>query len=267
MRELSWAALAACALVSGYLCAEEPADIQIEPNGVRLIAEDKSPDKVLRAFNGEPGATISLLIAAPAGGLVHIDNKNSTISKFTDDKGNDLLTRKDPSSPAQSGFSMFRIARDGKNGAVEVNGPNVPAPGTTKLRLEGLLTVLCAKNTIEHVVKDVALKNGSKITGPNLELTVDLVGKPEVGTEPLGLILRAYRELDEVADVRFLKADGSEIKATRVSTAKMGILGNLTVEWSYNLAEKVDAATVKLLLWSDLQKKRVPFKLDVDVGL
>ena len=35
------------------------------------------------------------------------------------------------------------------------------------------------------------------------------------------------------------------------------MLGELTVEWCFNLAENVDAVTLKLNMWSDVQKKKV----------
>ena len=263
-RFTAWAVLA---VFCAFAVAQDESEISVSSNGLRVIAEDIAPDRALRPFNGDPGTSISLILTSLKGGLVQIDTKNSAISKFIDDKGTDLLTRKDPGLMAPLGFSMYRVSKDGKHAAMELNGPNAPAKGSAKLTIEGLLTVLCAKQTTEHIQRDVAIKNGSKITGPNLELTIDMVGKPDIGSEPVGLLIRAYKELDQVAEIRFFKADGTEIRSVRMGTAKMGILGNLTVEWNYNLAEKADTATVKLLLWSDLQKKRVPFKLDIDVGL
>jgi hypothetical protein len=244
-------------------------EIKVEADGLRVVGLNKTGDESMRAFNWTSGTTISLLITSEKGGLIQFDAENSALAKFLDGKGNDMLTK-----PAnykgfgRIGFSMFpRVSSDGKACNIEISSPNLPAKGTTQLKVEGVVTMLCASSKKEHVVTNVALKNGTKVTCPELELTIDNVAKPDFGDDPLGLTLRSKKKLDSVAEVRFFKADGTEIKARRTGTSQMGILGDLTVEWSYNFSEKADVATVKIYTWSDLQKKKVPFSLDVGPAL
>ncbi len=250
--------------------AENDAALKLDVNGLRVVAPVASDEKALAPFNWTPGTTISLLIQSPAGGLVQFDAKNSLLTKFSDEKGTDLLAQpagEKPGTPP-AGFSMFpKVSDDAKYCAVEITSPALPAKGSTQIDVEGIVAVLCASTKSEQAAKDVALRNGSKFSVPGLEFTIDNVGKPDFGAEPLALTLRAYRDLDEVAEVRFVRADGGEIKARRTSTSKMGIFGNLTVEWCYSLAEKCDVATVKVYRWTDLQKKKLPFRLSVRVGL
>lgn len=268
MRSFSgWLSLALLVSVAG-LCAED-SDIKVEAAGLRIVAP--SADESMRAFNWTAGTTVSLLIASPKGGLIQFDGESSALTKFLDGKGNDLLAKSanGPRGFANPGFSMFpRISADGKVCTIEVNSQNLPAKGTTQIKVEGIVTMLCATRKTEHVQGNVTLKSGTKLTGPaGLELSIENVAKPDFGDEPLGLTLRSSKKLDDIADIKFFKADGSEIKCRRTGTSKMGIFGSLTVEWNYNLAEKVDAATVKIYMWSDMQKQRVPFSLDVGVGL
>jgi len=244
-------------------------DIKVEADGLRVVGANKTSDESMRAFNWTSGTTVSLLIFSEKGGLIQFDAENSALAKFLDGKGNDMLTKPaDYKGFGRIGFSMFpRISSDGKACSIEVSSPNLPAKGTTQLKVEGVITVLCASKKTEHVQTNVALKDGSKITCPELELTINNVAKPDFGDDPLGLTLRSKKKMDSVAEIKFFKADGSEIKARKTGTSQMGIFGDLTVEWNYNFSEKADVATVKIYIWSDLQKKKVPFSLDVGVGL
>ncbi|MGD0093960.1 MAG: hypothetical protein ABSE73_28965 [Planctomycetota bacterium] len=262
--------------------AEGDGELKIEATGLRLVAPAVSADESVRAFNWSladwsPGTAVALLITAPKGGLVQFDSANSMLIKFSDDKGTDLLARPPTSAPNQqrgtmrstgnTGISLFpKVSQDGRFCAVEVNTPNLPAKGASRLRLEGVITMLCATEKTEHAQKNVPLRDSATINAPNLELIIRETGKPEMGAEPLGLTLRACRDLDEVAEIRFYKPDGSEIKSRRTGTSKMGLLGTLTVDWNYNLAELVDSATVKVFLWKDMRKTKTPFGLDIDVG-
>ena len=268
-----------CLIVLFMLCiiptsaAETPADVSVEAYGLRVVGPlpKTVADERLRAFNWSSGTTVSLLITAPGGGLVQFDHKNSALTKFIDAKGNDLLPAptKEAKTFGQPGFSLFpNISSDGKACVLEVTGQSIPAKDAGSIKLEGTLTLQIAKEKKEFVLKDIAVKKDSKLTAEKTELVIEKAGKPEWGDEPLGITLRSHNtDLDEVAEIKFFKADGTEIKARRTGSSKMGILGAMTVDWDYALKEAADAVTVKIYLWADLQKKKVPFILNVDVGL
>jgi hypothetical protein len=255
--------------------------LKVEATGLRLVAPAASADESLRAFGGSMadwsvGTSIALLVSCSSGGLIQFDAANSSLAKLTDDKGTDLLAKPAPTSSAPAGprgavrsigFSLFpRISKDGRYCAMEVSSPGLPAKGSTRIHLEGVIAMLCATEKSEHAQKGVPLQKSSKIAAQDLELTILDAGKPDTGDEPWSVTLRAYRDLDAVAEVRFFKADGTEIKSRRTGTSRMGLLGAVTVDWSFNLAEKADTATVKVFVWSNLKKRQAPFSLDVDVG-
>jgi hypothetical protein len=263
-----------CGLV-GILCAPrlaisgEDNALRVEAAGLRIVAPQ--PDDYVQAFESASGTTVALLVKSSAGGIVKFDEKNCAISKFTDEKGNDLLAKPKQESTRTTptvGFSNFpRISADGKVCCVEISGPSVPAKGSSLIKLEGVVTVLSATAKKEFVQKDVAIQNGTKVVAGALEFTLQKVAATGRKDEPLTLSLSTFRQPDELAEIRFYRADGTEIKARKSSTSLMAIMGATTVEWFYELSEKVDTATIKFFVWSDLQKTKVPFSLDVNVGL
>lgn len=262
----------AMCLCGEVICGEErPSDLKVEACGLRVVAPFQNADELLHAFSARtPGTTVTLLVASEAGGFVRLDQTASAVVKFSDDKGNDLYAR--TGNPDEligtSGLSMTpAISRDGKACAVEVNAPNVAAKGAMSLKLSGTITMLCATAKTEFVQKDIPVKNGSKIAAPDHELTMEKVGKPDVGDEPLSVTLRATKNLDSIASIEFFNAKGKEIKSRSAGIAKMGVLGSLIVEWTFNLAENADAVTAKIYFWTDLKKKKVDFDLTVQAGL
>ena len=255
---------------------EKPSDLKVEASALRVVAPYSNADEALNAFGSRtPGTTVTLLIASPSDRIVHFDHAASAVAKFTDDKGNDLLARAAGPVPPNGeaivpqGFSLFPlISKDGKACAVEVSAPLLPAKGSAAVKLSGSVTMLCASATKEFIQKDVPVKNGSRIETPSLKLTLEHIGKPDVGDEPLSITLRSHNNLDDVADVKFFKADGTEIKSRSIGgISKMAVLGELTVEWCFNLAENADAVTLKLNMWTDVQKKKASFDLTIGPGL
>ena len=265
---LSCIVAAAAFCLTGF-SGEADGDLKVQANGLRVVARSTGEDETLRPFSSPSGTTVALLISSQKGGLIQFDAENSALSRFTDEKGNDLLARTELDKGAgQPGFSMFpKVSADGKYCALEVFAPGRPAKESAHLKVEGVVTMLCASEKTETPVKDVAMKNATKFSAAGLEITLDNVGKPDFGDEPFSVTLRSHSKLDNVAEIRFCKADGTEIKSHRTGSSKMAILGSLTVEWTYSLAEKVDLALIKVFVWKDMEKKKVPFKLDVDVGL
>jgi hypothetical protein len=229
------------------------------------VAED-----ALRPFGQLPGTTVALHVTCAKGGLIKFDLQNSAIGKFIDEKGNDLLAPREGEA-RQIGNTAFGLSpsfsRDGRTCALELTAPNIPAKGSAFIKIEGVISMLTASETSELVQKDVALKNGGLVTLGKHDLSIEKIGKPLLGDEPFGLTIQSQTEMSDVAEIRFLKADGSAIPARRVSTSRTQIQGMLKIEWDYALSEKVEVAGVKLLLWSNLKTLRAPFSLALTPGL
>lgn len=248
-----------------------PSSPTVRALGLRLVAP-ATPHPVLRPpFDATPGTTVALLLHAPAGGMVKIDKLNSALTTFADDKGNDLTHRPAGSPADQAGVVGLNIhaeiTPDGKYCALEARAPALPATDATHIKLEGQITVIAGSKQAETEVKNVALRDGSKFTVGALELTIDETGKPEEGLEPFGLTVRAFGAMDNIATVRFFKADGTEIMARRNNVTSTAALGAHTEKWYYRFAERADVATLRVGVWTDLQKIKVPFKIQTGLGV
>lgn len=264
-------------LVSVGLAGEADAGaLTVSVTGLRVVA---SAEERVRAFDSQAGTAVALLVSAPGGGIVRFDSSDSTVAKFVDEKGNDLQARiAGPAAPLHKlGFSVFpKISADGKLCAIEFSGPGLPAKGSARLKIEGVLTLILATQKKESVHKDVAVRGGTIIAEPNLPLKIVDVRRAEDSTAappgaakpaPREITFRAEREIDEIAGMRFFSADGKEIKSRNAGIAKMGLLGHLAVDWTFALDEPADSLTVKIQRWTDMRKQRVPFALTVEVGL
>ena len=248
----------------------QPYTLKAEAIGLRVARPNALKEGVL----WPAGTTVSLLISSTAGELLSFDAVNSTIAKFVDEKGTDLQARpKDATAEqvAMAGFSHLpKIDKEAKNCTLEIFGPSLPARGSGKIQLQGTISMFCATQKKETVVPNVSLRNGTRIAGPNnLELQVAEINEAprNISRDAMCFVLRAQRELDDVAELKFFRPDGSEVPATRTSMSTISIQGAVKVDWSYTLAERLDVGTVKLYTWSDVEKKKVKLDLTVDLGL
>lgn len=258
-------------LRAGEGAPEAPAAPSVRAMGLRLVAPLAQHPVLRPPFDATPGTTVALLLHAPAGGMVKIDKLTSSLSTFADDKGNDL-THRPPGSPVDQagvvGLNIHaEITPDGKFCALEARAPALPASDATQIKLEGQLTVIAGSKQAETEVKNVALRDGSKFAVGTLELTIDETGKPDEGLEPFGLTIRAFGAMDNIASVRFFKADGTEIMARRSNVTSTAALGAHTEKWYYRFAERADVATLKVGVWTDLKKISVPFKIQTGLGV
>lgn len=267
------------ALVNGALFAGDAAPalpgadgFTVKASGLRLVAPAQHNPALRPPFDATPGATVALVLHAPNGGLVKLDKLGSALSVFADDKGQDLTRRpanvKEGEQAGVVGLHLHaEVTPDGKFCALEAYAPALPGAGATQIKLEGTLSVLVGSKKDEKTFKDIPLRDGSKFTLGEMELTLDDAGKPDDSLEPFGLTVRCFGAMDAIAALRFFKADGTELLARRSGTSTTAALGSLTEKWFYRFAERADVATIKVSTWSDLQKVKVPFKLQVGLGV
>ncbi|MEI6233150.1 MAG: hypothetical protein WCT04_08865 [Planctomycetota bacterium] len=265
---LAGVALLLCAIAGA--ADVKPATLSVDVIGLRVARANPLKEQVL----WPAGTTISLVISSAAGDLINFDPVDSTIAKCVDDKGTDLRARpKDVTAEqiARVGFSHApKIDKDGKNCTLEIFAPTLPARGATRVQVQGTVTMWCATQKKETVLPNVQIRNGTKIIGPKkLELSIEEMNEAprNLAREAMCFVLRSERELDDLAEVKFFRPDGSEVRAIRTSTSTLSIQGAVKVDWSYSLAERLDLGTVKVYTWSDIEKKRVTLDVSVDVGL
>lgn len=241
------------------------ANTKVNVAGLRVVAPAYEDNDEMRAFNWSPGTCVSLLVVQPQGGLIGFDADASKLDEMTDDKGNSLLSKE---GSGRSGFSAWpKIGEDGKAALVEIDAGNTPAAGSNAIRLKGTLVFSSASDKKTYKQDNVALKPGTKFEAGPIPMTVKEAGKPEWGDEPLEITLEANKNLDSLASVRFLDAEGNEIEASDSGSSSMTFGDEVTVNRSYKLGKMVDTATIEMTYWTDLKPLEVPFDLTITVGL
>ncbi len=265
-----WIVLVSSAAFCAGAGEGEAPKLSVSAIGLRVVRANPLKEKVV----WPAGTTVSLIVSSTTGDLLHFDAVDSTITKFVDDKGTDLQARpKDVTAEqiALKGFGHAPIVdKDVKTCAIEVNAPSLPVKGASQIQLQGTIAMYCATQKKETFLPNLPIKNGTKIAGPNkleLEIVEMNEAQRDLGRDAMCFVLRSERELDDVAEIKFYRPDGSEVKATRTSTSTLSIQGAVKVDWSYTLAERVDVGNVKLYTWSDIEKRRVKFDVTIDLGL
>ena len=122
-----------------------------------------------------------------------------------------------------------------------------------------------ARKTFTH--PKAALKPGTELKAGPIGFKVTKVGKPNWGDAPLQVTFEAKQDISALAEVRFLDDAGAQIKSSGGGTMSTSSFGSVNVQTSYNLAKKVDVATVEFDVWTDMHVATVPFAVTASVGV
>jgi hypothetical protein len=232
--------------------------------------KDKDKDKEIDApaFYATPGTTLVLVCRPPEGGVIGLDTDASTVSVFHDDRGNSLLGGVSKRGRAKSSIGSFPVvAGDGSAVRFEVEGGKLPAADATAIEVEGSLRVRLASGKASHQHDGATLAVQQPISAGPIAGKVTKVGAPEWGDAKLQVELTFPMALEQLAGVRFLTPEGKAIKSSQSSSMRMGIGAKTTSKLTFDLAEKVERATVVFDVWTDQREVDVPFAVSTGLGL
>lgn len=261
---VSLAALSLCTLASDAIADD------VSVAGLRIAGPGYGASNFgaeLRPFNWTAGTTISIMVSRPNGGLIDFDNGESVVTSLTDSTGKKLNVGESRFGQPPARFSMGSVSKDGKAGLIDLEANGVPASGAKSIRAKGTVVVLTGTRQEVQKSKRIDLKKGTKFSVGKLNFEVTAVGKPQFGNEPLAVTLQTKQPVDAVSEWKLLKSDGSEVKIRDGATMSMGFGGRVTVDKEIILNEKVDSAVVALKVWTDRQEVKLPFDVEVGVGL
>ena len=248
--------------------AQEPT---VRVAGVQVIRETVGEDfgnKLVPFNTHEKGSSLALIVAAGAGKIIALDDEASKVQSFVDDKGTNLLAGE--SRFGRDGFGPFpKVSEDGKAGMMEVRGSGAPAAGATKLRLKGSIAVVTGSKTEAVKSTPFLLKEGSKVSVGNIELTVEKVGKPDFGDHALEVtVSTSNNEIKTIADVKFLDENGGEVEVESTGSSSSGFNGQFDYQKSYGLSKNLDGKKVVLQfeVWTDLEEKVIPVDITASLG-
>lgn len=251
-------------LAAGSARAGTPDEMTVAVCGLRVVAPGLYDEHETRAFYQDPGVTVVLRVVRAAGGLIALDEAASEIQAFADDKGT-VLFKPEGFSKSPLG-SWPKVTAGGKVAVIEIEGNQRPAAEARQIQLKGKLALKVATEQKVYPAK-VKLAAGTKIEAGPVPFTIKEVGKPEWGDAQLQITLHATQNLDALAGVRFLDADGTEIESSESGSMTMTTNDEVQIDQSYDLAKAVDELTIELTYWTDMHTVTVPFEKTFSIGL
>lgn len=230
--------------------------------------KDKDKEIDAPAFYATPGTTLVLVCRPPEGGVIGLDVNASTVAMFRDDRGNSLLGGVAKRGRAKSPIGNFSVvAGDGSAVRFELEGSQLPAADATAIEVEGSLRLRLASGKASHQHDGAILAVQQPISAGPIAGKVTKVGAPEWGDAKLQVELTFPMALEQLAGVRFLTPEGKAIKSSKSSSMRMGIGAKTTTKMTFDLAEKVERATVVFDVWTDQREVDVPFAVSTGLGL
>ncbi len=264
-----------CCLAAAVLCSwptsvglsdDTSSDVHVSVKGLRIVTQPYAGEQTMRAFHWFAGTTLALQVDAASGGLIELDTQASKLESMTDDMDTDLLKKGDQGRVSTSGISGLVIfSEDGKAAMIEISAPETPHRAATEIRAKGTLAFRQAtiKTTFDDIV---TLRKRSSVHAGPIPLTVVRVGKPDWGSEPLGVTLRATQDTSAITDIRFLDVRGSPIVFRKLGSVRMGTPDQVKFDMSFELTRKVEVVTIEIDYWEDLRTITVPFEVRASVG-
>ena len=202
---------------------------------------------------------VALRLAMPEGGLIDLVRADSTLSVFRDDQGTDLTKSENPFGP----FEMSpRVADDGHSMVFVAPSDQLPAAGAARLHLTGEAAVLVA--TVKEIARQegVRFEDGTAVVlGPHT-FEITSTGPAQWG-DGWSFTLTSKADLASIVTYSAVGLDGQEIELRR----SMSMSGGGTWSQSLDCDHPIEEATLVLEYWKAPEVVRVPFDLQVGLGL
>jgi hypothetical protein len=239
----------------------------IKVAGIRIVAPapDGKPGSS-GAFFSPPGVTVTAIVQPLAGKIVSINQSDSKLDTFTDDKGTDLMATKSEDPFNKPGINMAKVNEGGISANVDFQAAGLPAKGATVLNISGKLSVKVATGTRQFAVESVDIKTNASFTCGDLPLKISAAGFSKgmfSSKEEFSATFSSTQDLDGISTLEFFDAQGGKIEARKSSWG--GGLGNYFVEYVFKTS--LDHAKIVVTCWQDLKTVEVPIFVKTGVGL
>jgi hypothetical protein len=209
----------------------------------------------LRPFNERPGTTVALAVQAPRGsGIVDVDDDNSRVEAFTDDKGLTLLEE------ARVG-PFPKVSADGSAALFEVEVRARPSAGAASVTVQGSVALTLAGGSKPVRVNAVRLEPNQTFKVGTTTMTVTTAKVEDDDTRiSIGL---PRSVLLTVRDIRFFDAKNAPIEGHRNGSGYM----NEKAEVDLTAKTKDKTITIEFELWQNLRTLKVPFTAQAGLGV
>lgn len=259
--------------VFSFICGQLPssafAQSSVEARGLRVTT--KGYDESLKPFHSFGGTAISFLLQMPNGGLISYDHTASVLKRLVDDTGRDLLNAPKISKFAQNGFQMMsQLSGDTKALLFEVGAGATPAPGAKTLSIEAEVAVKVATKSQVAKGSKVTATVGQKVLVGEFEFEITQLGKPQWdmgGKHPLAITFTSKQDPTAIKNLSFFDDSGNKLSVEKGSSSRMGFNNNMTYTQEYKFTQTLSSFSVEADIWQDLNQIKVPFQMDVSIGL
>jgi hypothetical protein len=233
---------------------------------VMVVAPEGGKDT--RSYCWKPGTTVSASLTLPAGKIVKLNQEESKLSSFTDDKGTDLMAGPPSQDPFNKpGISFQSSDAEGKSSVIfDLKASGQPAKGATMLNISGTLNAQIAGSTKQFTIENVEMKTNVSFSLGDLPVMIS-----EVGTNRNAWMAKDYkysvtfsspRNMDGISSLEFFDAQGNKIES-RKSSWGGGFLGYMM---QFDIKQNVDHAKIVANCWQDLKTVEVPIAIKTGVG-
>jgi hypothetical protein len=167
----------------------------------------------------------------------------------------------------RTGLSPFvSVTGDGTAPIAQLRAAKLPANDATPIVASGTFVFVCAKEKKTFTHESVALNAGTGVSAGTLKLKVARASKPKWGRSPWMVTLESAQDCSSLAAIRILDENGKDV-ADQVSTSSSRMGPVIRVKKHVYLKKKVEKATVAVDRWTDMKAVKVPFSLEVGIGL
>jgi len=257
--------LLAVLILGGRLWADDTNQWKFQVTGLRVVAPPaESGDNARGAFFSSPGVALVVTLTPAAGKIVSLDQFESKVDSFTDDKGTDLLAVKSEDPFNKPGIGTMENKES--YATFEIQAAGVPAKGATELKVAGKVVVKTAAATKQFTVENVAITNHTSFTCGDLPITITAAGLGKAmfsSDKEFSVNFSSTKDLESIAKLEFLDAQGNKVEAHKTSWG--GGMGAYFVE--FTLKRSVDHARIVATCWEDMKTVEVPISLQTGVGL
>jgi len=257
--------LAILALNSSSFAADTDAQWKVEVAGLRVIAPVAGGSKDERgAFFSPAGVSVAVKVTPLNVQIVSVDQNESIVDSFKDDKGTDLLATKSEDPFNKPGLGMV----DAKvtNATFEVQAAALPAKGATKLNISGKLSAKVAGSTKQFTIDNVAIQAKTSFNCGDLKLTISAAGAGKSmwgDKDQFTVNFTSATDVDSISTLEFFDAQGNKIDAHKSSWG--GGMGEYFVEYTFK--KSIDHAKIVATCWQDMKTVEIPISLKTGLGL
>ena len=201
--------------------ADDTNQWNIKVAGLRIVAPATDGKAGSRgAFFSSPGVTVTVTVQPPAGKIVSIDQFDSKLDSFTDDKGTDLMATKSEDPFNKPGINMANVDEGGTSAHMDFQAAGLPAKGATVLNISGTLSAKVAAGTKQFTMENADIKTNASFTCGDLPLKISAAGFAKgmfSSKEEFSVTFSSTQDLDSISTLEFFDAQGGKIEARKSS--------------------------------------------------